>query len=76
MVITVEDYKEIRRLYLAEGLSQRQIAQRLSISRNTVKKYCEGNNVPWEGMKLMEALCTIDQIAPSSFACPVVITPD
>ena len=48
MVITVEDYKEIRRLYLAEGLSQRQIAQRLSISRNTVKKYCEGNNVPWE----------------------------
>lgn len=48
MVITVEDYKEIRRLYLIEGLSQRQIAQRLSISRNTVKKYCEGNNVPWK----------------------------
>ena len=41
----MEDYKEIRRLYLVEGLSQRQIAQRLSVSRNTVKKYCEGNNV-------------------------------
>ncbi len=48
MVITVQDYKEIRRLHLVDGLSQRQIAKRLNISRNTVKKYCEGNAVPWE----------------------------
>lgn len=48
MVVTVEDYKEIRRLHLIEGMSQRQIAKKLNISRNTVKKYCDGNAVPWE----------------------------
>lgn len=29
-------------------MSQRAVAKALGISRNTVKKYCEGNNVPWE----------------------------
>lgn len=47
MVITVEHYKEIRRMHL-EGVSQRQIAKRLGISRNTVRKYVEGEQVPWE----------------------------
>ena len=47
MVITVEDYREVRRRWLA-GESQRGIARALGISRNTVKKYCEGSNVPWE----------------------------
>lgn len=47
MVITVEDYREVRRRWLA-GESQRGIARALGISRNTVKKYCEGNHVPWE----------------------------
>lgn len=47
VVITMHDYDEIRRRYLA-GESQRHIAQTLGISRNTVKKYCEGNAVPWE----------------------------
>ena len=47
MVITVEDYREVRRRWLA-GESQRRIATALGISRNTVKKYCEGSNVPWE----------------------------
>ena len=47
MVITVEIYKEIRRMRL-EGKSQRQIAAVLHISRNTVKKYWDGNSVPWE----------------------------
>ena len=37
MVITVEIYKEIRKLRL-EGLSQRKIADKLGISRNTVSK--------------------------------------
>lgn len=46
MVVTVEIYKEIRRMRL-DGMSQRQIAAQLHISRNTVKKYWEGNNVPW-----------------------------
>ena len=47
VVITVEDYREVRRRWLA-GESQRGIARALGISRNTVKKYCEGNTVPWE----------------------------
>ena len=47
MIITVEDYKQIRQMYLS-GKSQRQIAKKLKISRNTVSKYCEGSRVPWE----------------------------
>ena len=47
MVITVNDYKEIRRRWL-EGESQRSIARSLGLSRNTVKKYCKGDSVPWE----------------------------
>lgn len=47
MVITVEDYKQIRQLYLS-GTSQRAIAKQLNISRNTVAKYCAGSFVPWE----------------------------
>jgi predicted transcriptional regulator len=47
VVITVEIYKEIRKLRL-EGLSQRRIADRLGISRNTVKKYWDGGHAPWE----------------------------
>lgn len=31
-----------------DGISQRQIARQLGISRNTVKKYLDGANVPWE----------------------------
>ena len=47
MVITVETYKQIRKMRL-EGMSQRQIAAMLHISRNTVKKYWDGDSVPWE----------------------------
>ena len=47
MVITVEIYKQIRRMRL-DGMSQRQIAAVLRISRNTVKKYWDGDSVPWE----------------------------
>ena len=50
MVITVNDYKEVRRRYL-EGESQRRIAREMGISRNTVKKYCKGMTVPWERKK-------------------------
>lgn len=46
MVITVNDYGEIRRRYCA-GESKRAIARRMGISRNTVEKYCAGENVPW-----------------------------
>jgi len=47
VVITVNIYKEVRRRWM-NGESQRSIARNLGISRNTVKKYCEGANVPWE----------------------------
>lgn len=47
MVITMQDYKEIRQRH-RNGESQRHIAKTMGISRNTVKKYCEGNSVPWE----------------------------
>ena len=47
MVITVEIYKQIRKMRL-DGMSQRQIAAVLHISRNTVKKYWNGDSVPWE----------------------------
>jgi transcriptional regulator with XRE-family HTH domain len=47
-VIDINLYEEIRRLYAVENLSQRAIARKLGISRNTVKRYCKGENVPWE----------------------------
>lgn len=48
MVISVDVYKELRRLRLEGVTSQRAAAKLLGISRNTVKKYWEGNTVPWE----------------------------
>ena len=41
-------YKEIHRLQLEGVTSQRTAAKRLGISRNKVKKYLEGDNVPWD----------------------------
>lgn len=57
MVITMKDYDEIRKRYLA-GESQRHIAKTLGISRNIVAKYCEGAAVPWE-RKTPERVSTI-----------------
>ena len=48
VVTSVDVYKEIRRLQLEGITSQRAAAQQLGISRNTVKKYWEGNSVPWD----------------------------
>ena len=39
--VEMDTYKEIRQSYI-DGESQRHIAQRLGISRQTVKKYCKG----------------------------------
>ena len=52
MVTSVDVYKEIRRLQLEGVTSQRRAATLLGISRNTVKKYWEGNAVPWERQTL------------------------
>ena len=48
MSIEVDIYERIRYLHEHESKSQRAIAKLLGISRNTVKKYCEGSQVPWE----------------------------
>lgn len=48
MKIDLAEYNQIRELYLHHGMSQRAIAKQLHISRNTVAKYCKGENVPWE----------------------------
>ena len=48
MVTEVDVYQEIRRLQLEGVISKREAARRLGISRNTVKKYWEGDAVPWE----------------------------
>ena len=41
-------YQQIREMTIKQHLSQRSVAKTLGISRNTVKKYCDGNSVPWE----------------------------
>lgn len=46
MAIDWELYRKIRQLYLVEKLSQRSIAKILSVSRKTIRKYCEGGVLP------------------------------
>ncbi|MFU0782625.1 MAG: IS21 family transposase [Thermoanaerobacterium thermosaccharolyticum] len=48
MIISVNLYQKIREMYTVHQMSQRAIARELKISRNTVRKYCKGDNVPWE----------------------------
>ena len=64
MVTSVDVYKEIRRLQLEGISSQRAAAKRLGISRNTVKKYWEGNAVPWDRKKYSReaAVMTLDVV--------------
>lgn len=60
MVITVGIYKEIWKMRL-EGMSQRQIAATLHISRNTVKKYWNGDSVPWERKAYSRKPCVLTE---------------
>lgn len=48
MAIEMEIYKQIRHLREHENLSQRQVSEHLQISRNTVRRYWDGDKVPWE----------------------------
>lgn len=50
----MDQYKNIRYLWAVEGLSQRTIANMLGISRNTVRRYCSGDVLPWEKRPLKE----------------------
>ena len=51
MVTEVDVYQEIRRLQLEGVVSKREAARQLGISRNTVKKYWDGDVVPWDKKK-------------------------
>ena len=46
MAIEWDLYKKLRRMYLVDGLSQRNIARQLGISRRTIQKYCTGKALP------------------------------
>lgn len=46
-VIGMDLYENIRKLYVLET-SKREIARKLGISRNTVRKYCKGEHIPGE----------------------------
>ena len=48
MAIAMEIYEKIRYYREHTDFSQRNVAKILGISRNTVKKYWEGQTVPWE----------------------------
>ena len=43
--VEMDIYKDIRQSFI-DGESQRHIAKRLGISRQTIKKYCEGSSHP------------------------------
>ena len=45
-MLTVEDWAEIRRLHLAEGLGKQTIAKRLGLARNTVKAALANSDPP------------------------------
>lgn len=42
----MDQYQDIRHCHVEEGLSEREIAKRLGISRNTVRKYKDGEVMP------------------------------
>lgn len=46
ITISLELYKKIRKLYLVEKRSQREIARILPVSRKTIRKYCKGDAIP------------------------------
>lgn len=48
MIIDVDIYQQIREMTTKQHMSQRAVAKALGISHNTVKKYCDGDYVPWE----------------------------
>lgn len=59
----MDQYQLIRQLYAVEGLSQRQIAKTLGISRNTVRRYCNSENVPWERKRNSRAATVINPLS-------------
>jgi transposase len=48
VIVDMDLYGQIRHMHVKQGLTQRAISRTLGISRNTVKKYCDGDHVPWD----------------------------
>ena len=48
MAIKMDEYEKIRYMKEVERVSQREAAKRLGLSRNTVRRYWNGETVPWE----------------------------
>lgn len=59
MTIEVDLYQKIRQLYAVEHCSQREIAKQLGISRNTVKKYCQGACIPGQRKPYQERVTKV-----------------
>lgn len=55
MIVGMPLYAQIREAYTS-GESQRTIAKRLGVSRQTVKKYCEGATMP--GVRKKVSACS------------------
>ena len=64
MALELDVYRQIRQLYQAVGLSQRQIAKKLSLSRGTVAKYCQGMVDPLEHKKPQRQAPLFDKARP------------
>lgn len=55
----MDQYQDIRQMYIVEGMSQRAIARELGISRNTVRRYCMGEHIPWERKQVERAASVV-----------------
>ncbi len=64
MALELDVYRQIRQLYQAVGLSQRQIAKKLGLSRGTVAKYCQGMVDPLEHKKPQRQAPLFDKARP------------
>ena len=61
-MIEVDQYQRIRFLFAVEGHSQRAIAKMLGVSRNTVRKYCQGTVLPGERKPIQRAAPVTDYV--------------
>lgn len=61
-MIEVDQYQRIRFMFAVEGHSQRAIAKTLGVSRNTVRKYCQGAVLPGERKPTQRAAPVTDAV--------------
>ena len=69
MVISVEVYNKIRKLHLVEKRSQREISRILGVSRNTVRKYVNGEHLPSTGKNIERKSHLREAVEPHIIKC-------